>query len=479
MKYFTFRKFIPFKATFFTIGLLFFSYPAVAQIPDQAVVNAVKEVAKPFDNVAGLESLFENIENQRLVLLGESSHGTSEFYSLRAEISKYLILNKGYRFVAVEGDWPAFTRINAYIKHKPNAPESLQEAMSALDRWPLWMWRNEEFKDFVRWLHQHNETLPFDQRVGLYGVDVYAKRAAMSDVEAWISAISPQDARRVSRNFDCLRRFNDISRYLQNVHQFGESCSPDLEDVLKLVRQRGAEVLANSDNSSSNAGGSDENDAEFGGMAEWEYFNAEHNAKLVIAVHDHYLGNLVRGPDSWNARASFFNTTASRLLNFYDSASGDAETPGQTKGIVWAHNTHIGDARATDLGNFGMVNIGQQSRETHGIENVFAIGFSTFSGSVVASTRWEGATEIMPTPEAMSGSWEYLLSNAKESDRFYMIFNDKELADVTRHAIPHRAIGVTFNLAQERTNNYPASVVSERYDAFIFIRNTNALKPLD
>lgn len=174
-----------------------------------------------------------------------------------------------------------------------------------------------------------------------------------------------------------------------------------------------------------------------------------------------------------------FNTTTSRLLKYYDAASVDSESGVQTKGIVWAHNTHIGDARATDLGNFGMVNIGQQSRESHGIENVFAIGFSTFFGSVVASTRWEGPTETMPTPEAMVGSWEYLLSKAKKSNSFFVVFNDEKLVEVTRHAIPHRAIGVTFNLAQERTNNYPASIVSHRYDAFIFVRNTNALKPLD
>lgn len=301
-----FRKSIKFSHSVFTIVLLFFAFPVIAQYSDDDVVYAVKESAISFESVSDMESLFQNIDNQRLVLLGESSHGTSEFYSLRAEISKYLILNKGYRFVAVEGDWPAFTRINAFVKQKPNAPESLQEAMSAIDRWPLWMWRNEEFKDFIGWLHQHNETLPFDQRVGIYGVDVYAKRSAMRDVEAWISAINTQDAWRVARSFDCMRRFNDISSYLRSVHQFGESCSSDFDDVLKLVRERGAEVVGNWENATSNIVETETNASEFNiKMKKWEYFNAEHNTKSVIAAHNHYLGNLVQGPDSWNARAAF------------------------------------------------------------------------------------------------------------------------------------------------------------------------------
>lgn len=433
------------------------AYPLMAfqESPQQAIIS----ISIPFVTSDDLSPLMDQIQDQSLVLLGESSHGTSEFYTWRAEISKRLILEKGYQFVAVEGDWPAFSKINAYVKQLPNAPESLDEAMYAIQRWPFWMWRNAEFRTFVEWLKEHNTALPLQNRVGLYGVDLYAKQEAMKDVISWLKSVNSGDSARAQRHYNCIQRFGEIVQYLRMVASSGESCEEDLLDVLEIVRK--------------NAPSADENwktaTSESALYAINEFFNAEHNAKLVLAAEEHFRGNLTRGPDSWNARASHFQTTANRLLEFY----------GGEKGIIWAHNTHIGDARATDMGSYGMVNIGQLSREQLGASSVFAIGFGTYEGDVLASTQWEGTMERMLTPEAMQGSWEYLLANANEFDQSILIFNRDDLNRAIASPIPHRAIGVTFIPERERQNNYPVSVIPDRYNAFVFIRKTTSLTPLD
>jgi erythromycin esterase len=428
---------------------------AFQETPQQAIIS--KSIS--FETSDDLSPLIDQIQDQSLVLLGESSHGTSEFYKWRAEISRRLILEKGYQFVAVEGDWPAFSRINAYVKQLPNAPESLDDAMNAIQRWPLWMWRNAEFRSFVEWLKEHNSTLPLQDRVGLYGVDLYAKQEAMKDVITWLQSVNSDDSASAQKHYNCIQRFSEIVQYLRMVASSGESCREDLLDVLEIVRKNAPPADANWKTSTSESALNAIN----------AFFNAEHNAKLVLAAEEHFRGNLTRGPDSWNARASHFQTTANRLLEFY---SGE-------KGIIWAHNTHIGDARATDMGNYGMVNIGQLSREQLGASAVFAIGFGTYEGDVLAATQWEGTMERMSTPEAMQGSWEYLLANANEFDQSLLIFNDENFNRKIASPIPHRAIGVTFIPERERQNNYPVTVIPERYNAFIFIRETTSLTPLD
>jgi erythromycin esterase len=413
----------------------------------QELESVIGQNAITFEDVNDFQSMFEEIDQRKLVLMGEASHGTAEFYVWRAELSKYLIEEKGFNFIAVEGDWPAFSKINEFIKHKPGAASTIEEAMDEIDRWPLWMWRNHEVKELVQWLHDFNRDRSPENRVGIYGVDLYAKQDAMRDVVDWLTEKDSDLAGRAERHYACLSRFSEIRDYLMRVNRTGDDCSEDVQRVLEKVQQFKPET---------------------DGDRDWGFFNAEQNAKLVINAERHYRANLQQGPASWNYRAGHFELTSSRLLEFYGAES---------KGIVWAHNTHIGDARATDMGRHNMVNIGHLSRENLGRENVYAIGFGTYSGEVFAARQWEGQRESMQVPEAVSGSWEYLL-NEIGPGRFYLLFSEQNLINTLQHNIPHRAIGVTYQPEQEQ-GNYVPSILPERYDAFIFIRETTTLRALD
>lgn len=427
-----------------TITLLLF-YTLLPPVQAQDIPALLEQHAVSFDDDHGLITLTESISDERLVLMGEASHGTSEFYTARAALSKDLIENHGFSYIAVEGDWPSFARINAFVKHKPNAPADIDEAMEAIDRWPLWMWKNQEVKELVEWLHAYNEELEPSERVGLYGIDVYDNLSAMDDVLEWIRNLDEETGRQASSAYSCMTRFTDPGDYVRMVAQSGEDCAEDLEEVLEMVRS--LEHHADTDR--------------------WEFFRAEHGAKVAINAEKHYRANLQQDASSWNYRASHFYLTAERLLDYYGAGS---------RGIIWAHNTHIGDARATEMGRAGMHNIGQLSREALGRDNVFAIGQGTYTGEVLAAFSWEGAQQTMETPAAQPNSWEAMLEETG-IEQFYLTFANSELKSALDRVIPHRAIGVTFNPSNEQ-GNYVQTILPERYDAFIFFRNSGVLSPL-
>lgn len=403
------------------------------------------EHAFPFSTISDFDPLMGQVDNQKLVLMGEASHGTSEFYIWRGELSKRLITEKGFNFIAVEGDWPALSKVNEFVKHKPNAPETIEEAMAHIERWPTWMWRNMEVKELLVWLHDHNSDLEPGERVGFYGVDLYEKRGAMRDVIHFFEDMNSDLASEAESAYNCITQFDDVRNYIRSIQRTGDDCSQEVRSVLGLVQQTD----------------------EFQSQS-WAGFNAGQNAELVINAEKHYRGNLLGGAESWNARASHFYQTAQNLLQFY----GD-----DSRGIIWAHNTHIGDARATDMARQGAVNIGQLAKEDLGEENVFAIGFGTYQGEVLAAREWEGRMEAMETPPAQSGSWEDMLNNLGH-DKLFLLLDDENLQDQLQSRIPHRAIGVTFNPRMER-NNYVPTVLPQRYNAFIFFRETGILNVLD
>ncbi len=431
---------------FFTLSVLV-TFGVLQPLIAQEVHEVIRQNLVEFDTVSDFRPLFDEIENRHLVLMGEATHGTSEFYTWRAELSKHLIKEKGFRFIAVEGDWPALSRINAFVKQKPGAPETIDEAMASIDRWPLWMWRNQEVKELVEWLAEYNLDRPEEERAGFYGIDLYAEQQAMLDVVSWFESYDSDLADRAERTYRCLSRASGLQSYLNRVARTGDDCSAEVEQVLEQVREFGAERGIEND---------------------WDYFNAEQNAILVVNAEKHIRANLSGGPDSWNYRASHFELTSRRLLDFYGE---------DARGIVWAHNTHIGDARATEMGRQGAVNIGQLSREHWGYDLVYAIGFGTYRGDVFAATRWEGARQEMQIPEAVDGSWEKMLQET-EVDRFYLLFSVSGLQQALNNNIPHRAIGVTYMPHQDR-GNYVNTVLPDRYDAFIFISETGLLDPLD
>jgi len=408
----------------------------------------IAERSQPFDTIGELQPMLNEIYGQRLILMGESTHGTSEFYRWRAKLSHYLIENRNVRFIAVEGDWPALYEINRYVKQKEGAAGSAAEAMEAIDRWPLWMWRNREVKELVEWLHAFNADRETSERIGFYGIDLYAHEAAMDVVEAYLENRDRREAREVSGAYNCLRRFHDFQSYLQRVAQTGDHCGEGLQESLEKLQDK---------------------------RDEWEgndpaaFFHAEQSAKLVVNAERHIRANLEQGPQSWNIRATHFHQTVTRLLQYYGEES---------QGVVWAHNTHVGDARATEMGPAGMVNIGQLSRETHGNRRVYTIGFGTDTGQVLASRSWEGAREEMSIPQAQPQSWEALLRET-EQEQLFLLFSDPILTDSLTDPIPHRAIGVTYHPEQEQQNNYVRTILPGRYDAFLFFRQTDILDTLD
>lgn len=426
--------------------IFFLAFLIAPSISSQDIPELVQQHAVPFEHAEDVVELTNLVDNETLVLMGEASHGTNEYYTKRAAMSKHLTSERDFNFIAVEGDWAAFSRINEYVKQKPGGPQTLEEAMAAVDRWPLWMWRNQEFKDLVEWTYEHNQNLDISDRIGIYGVDVYAQNSAMEDVADWIASVDSDLGRQADRAYSCMTRHPEPGDYIRMVQRTGQDCSEDIRKVLEIVRQL-----------------KDHPEAD-----DWQFFRAEQGAKVAINAEKHYRANLDRGPDSWNHRASHFYLTAERLLNYYGENS---------RGIVWAHNTHIGDARATDMAQYGMQNIGQLSRENLGRENVFTIGFGTYNGNVLAASEWQGTMQDMNLPDAVPDSWEYIL-NQTGKEKFYLNFQEEELKSALETWIPHRAVGVTYNPNDEQ-GNYSQTVLSDRYDAFIFIRTTSTLTPLD
>lgn len=416
--------------------------------PDPDLVPLIRNLATPVERFSDLGALLEEINGQRLVLMGESTHGTTEFYRWRGKLSRYLIKERGFRFIAVEGDWPGIYEINRYVKDLDGAADSAEEALEAIERWPLWLWRNREVKEFVEWLRDYNDTLAAEERIGFYGIDLYAYEAAMNSVVGYLEKNDPELAIQAADAYDCMPDFSELRNYLDMVARQNEHCGSNMNLVLALLQDHRPELHP---------------------ADSVAFFEAEQKARMAVNAEEHFRANLQSGPESWNRRASHFHSTARELLDFYGEGS---------RGIVWAHNSHIGDARATNLGETGMINIGQLAREELGSDAVYSIGFGTFSGRVIAAREWDGPMEMMRVAEAREDSWEALLDRTRMA-RLLLLFSDEELSGALADAIPHRAIGVNYVPEQDAQNNYIDSILPRHYNAFLFLHTTGTLDPLD
>jgi erythromycin esterase len=394
-----------------------------------------------------LLQITDRAADARVVLLGEATHGTSEFYVWRDRISRELIENGGFNFILIEGDWSSAYRVNRYIRQLPGAPATAAEALEGFNRWPQWMWNNREVLDMVEWLRSYNAGRPAGEQVGFYGMDMYAMWESISQVIAKATHHNSSTGKRLQAKYDCLLRFDGDHRgYLESVARGGQHCGNNTENALTLIRE-GMRNLAESDS------------------AAW--FNLEQQALVVRNAERHYRSMLAGGASSWNERVDHFKATLNRLLDFKGANS---------KGIVWAHNTHVGDARATDMAGAGMRNIGQLSRQRYGTDLVYSIGFGTYEGRVLAGRQWGDNMQVMHIPPAANGSLEALL-NTMEPDVFAVQLGER-FAALFSDPIGHRAIGVTYNPESEARQNYVSTVWPQRYDAFIFIRQTDILDAL-
>lgn len=330
---------------------------------DQRLVDRIAQVSEPFDTVDDLplESLLKRIGDSRLVLLGEASHGTSEFYRARHCITRALIEEKGFDFVVIEGDWPDVSRIDQYVRHA----EQPTSGWTAFSRFPNWMWRNEDVREFVDWLHEHNTSKKPHERVAMHGFDLYSLYQSIDAVVEYLDSIDPQMAAYARKRYDCLTPYKpEPSNYSNWVgsHDFIE-CNTPVGEVLNALLERKLKY-------------------ELQGRD--RFLEAVQNARLVVSAEAYYRLMHDRKFNSWNQRDTYMFETLEALLDHYGEGS---------RGIVWAHNSHLGDARATESVRHGELNVGQLCRERFGAA-AYLIGFGTNSGTVAAASGWDRPMEV-------------------------------------------------------------------------------------
>jgi len=411
------------------------------------LVRPIRELALPLHEVRDLDPLLERIGDARFVLLGEASHGTSEYYTWRTAISERLIREKGFSFIAVEGDWPDCYRVNRYVKGLPDAGDSARDVLHAFERWPTWMWANEEIVALAEWLRRHNDALPEDRRIGFYGLDVYSLWDSLYQVMTYLHRVEPSALPAAWRAFRCFEPYGeDEQKYARATAFVPNSCEREVVDLLTQVR----------------AGRPKHRDD-----GREAYFEAEQNALVVKNAESYYRAMIRGGPESWNIRDRYMAETLDRLVRQHGPTA---------KVIVWEHNTHVGDARYTDMAEEGMVNVGQLARERHEAEGVVLVGFGSYRGGVIAGKGWGEPMRRVPVPPARRGSWEDVLHLAGSDDKLLLFGGG--LADSLLEPRGHRAIGVVYRPEYEHHGNYVPTVLPRRYDAFLYIDQTRALRPL-
>ncbi|MGW5430264.1 erythromycin esterase family protein [Streptomyces sp. NPDC004059] len=421
-------------------------------------LDRIHSHALPLTDAASLDPLMERIGDAHYVLLGEASHGTADYYQWRDALTRRLIEEKGFSFVAVEGDWPDCQAVHCCVVAAPDAPEDPGEVLAGFSRWPTWMWGNTDVVAFTRWLRRHNEALPPERRVGFFGLDVYSMWESLQAVMSHLREHDPGRVEHALETFRCFEPYaQDPQAYALSTRYLPEGCEPQVVSLLTELRRRAAQAAALD-----------------GSLAE---FAARQNAEVLAGAEAYYRVMLDSGPESWNIRDRHMADTLDRLMEHYGP---------DAKAVVWEHNTHIGDARATDMADVGEVNVGQLVRERHMGRGVVLVGFGSHSGTVIAADAWGDVPRVMGVPAARTGSLEDLLHQALPGERALFVFPHVQL----QHPPPsgrgewfhqehgHRAIGVVYRPQYDRIGNYVPTVLAQRYDAFCYLDRTHALTPL-
>jgi erythromycin esterase-like protein len=412
------------------------------------LLDEVRWRSWPLESNSDLDPLLDLIGDAHFVLLGEASHGTSEFYAWRHRISRRLIREKGFSFIAVEGDWPDCYRVNRYVRGLPNTGRNAREALYTFNRWPTWMWANLEVVELAEWLRAHNEKLPDDQKVGFYGLDVYSLWDSMRAVLGYLSRTDGKAVGAALRAFECFEPYGeDVQQYARASMWVPATCEDEVVRLLQEMRHCGPQ---------------------YDGDGPESYFNAEQNALVAKNAERYYRAMVRGGADSWNVRDGHMAETLDRLMRHHG--------PG-ARAIVWEHNSHIGDARATDMSAQGEVNVGQLVRQQHGEKDVVLVGFSSHRGTVIAGESWDAPMEVMEVPPGRPESWEDVLHQAGDEDKL-LLLRDIPPESPLQIERGHRAIGVVYRPQFERYGNYVPTVLPRRYDAILFIDESHALHPL-
>ena len=423
----------------------------------RALSSQVRSGAQPLDGSdADFEAVLQLATDKRFVLIGEASHGTHEFYRIRAELTKRLIQHQGFAAVAIEGDWPDAHRVNHFVRNQQADPTA-ERALSGFARFPQWMWRNADVVDFVGWLRAHNETAPAEREVGFYGLDLYSMHASMEAVVTYLRRVDPEAAMHAARRYACFDRYGGEPQeygYATAVERL-PSCENAVVEQLLALQRRTAAYLHDD-----------------GRRAADDLFFAEQNARLVVDAEQYYRAMYRGTVESWNVRDRHMAGTLEAIRAHLDAQHAGAKL------IVWAHNSHLGDARATDMGRQGELNVGQLVRQAHG-DDVLAIGFTTYDGTVSAASDWGEAVERKRVRPALAGSYEALFHDTGMPGFFLDMHRDQELTSALSVPRLERAIGVIYRPETERMSHYFHASLPHQFDALYHYDRTRAVEPLE
>jgi erythromycin esterase-like protein len=416
----------------------------------------VREIAQPLTGDAGdYDALLQFIGDARFVLLGEATHGTHEFYSERAAITKRLIAEKGFSIIAIEADWPDSARVHRYVRGAA-ADGNAAEALSGFRRFPTWMWRNTVVLKFVEWLRGFNKRIdPKRAPVGFYGMDLYSLHASIEAVLRYLEKVDREAARRARLRYACFDHFSRKPQEYGYATTVGaiESCEDAVVEQLVELRQKASEFLSRD-----------------GEVAAEEFFFAEQNARLVKDAEQYYRAMFRGRASSWNLRDRHMVETVENLVAHLDGSR-------QPKAIVWAHNSHLGDAGATEMSHYGEFNVGQLVRERFGNDAVL-IGYTTHHGTVTAASDWGAPAERKNIRPALRGSYEDLFHETG-LPRFWIELRGVGQIGALQQRRIERAIGVIYRPESERLSHYFHARLPKQFDAIIHIDETRAVEPLE
>ncbi|MEX2481503.1 MAG: protein-L-isoaspartate(D-aspartate) O-methyltransferase [Gammaproteobacteria bacterium] len=413
-------------------------------------IAAIDSRAEHFDDLetCDLGPLLDRIDNARVVLIGEASHGTSEFYRFRARLTRELIAHKNFSFVAIEGDWPDAAHIDHYVRHFEYAPAE----WVAFARFPTWMWRNHDVREFVEWLRRHNGSLDAAHRVAFYGLDLYSLYSSIESILRYLDTVDPDVAARARQRYGCLTPWqSDPAAYGQAaLNARFRTCEQEVVAMLGTIIEKHQSYTTH--------------DGE-------RYLDAIQNARLIANAEKYYRVMYYGSRESWNLRDSHMFQTLETMLKFRGSRS---------KAVVWAHNSHVGDATATEMSARGEHNIGQLCREAFG-DQLYTIGFGTDSGTVAAASDWDGEMQIKTVRAALDGSYEKLCHQARAAN--FML----PLQDFRRAGRDHglleprleRAIGVIYRPETERASHYFQALLPYQFDEYVWFDKTHAVRPIE
>ena len=413
---------------------------------------AVRDLARRLDGDDGdYDGVVALAEGKTFVLLGEATHGTREFYRLRADISRRLIEEQGFDAVAVEGDWPDAWRVNRFVQG--GGDDTAETALSDFERFPEWMWRNHEVSEFAGWLREHNRGLPESSRTGFYGLDMYSLYRSADAVIEYLGRVDPEQAELARRRYAALDHVREPQVYgLQAAAGRRVEGREGALEQLHLLRAAEAEYLSKN------------------GLAAFdEQFFAERNAALVVSAEAYYRAMFGRRTNTWNLRDAHMCDTLFALASYRRRRGGTGRV------IVWAHNSHVGDSRATEMHERREWNLGQLVREQVG-DDALLVGFTTYTGSVSAASEWDGEVEYKWVRPALAESYEHLFHTTR-LDRFFLPLREPA-AYPLREGMLERAIGVIYLPHTERASHYFEASLAAQFDAVFHLDETEAVEPL-